>query len=207
MGKEPTLGPMAIATKASGRMATCMARGPRCATWRTSAYSSESSIQRWRNDNRYEGEWKDDTKHGFGIKTWANGDRFEGSWRNGSKHGGQKDSPHSLVSKLTRLFFLSPASSSTQAKEPTPGPMGIATSGNGGRTKSTGKESSTWQTARGEKEPGKMTSNMYLCWPSCLAFRGIDRNLHVHRASSPSLMSVARSTNKCMIRASSSHLP
>jgi hypothetical protein len=46
-----------------------------------------SSLQAWWNDNRYEGEWKDDVKHGYGVKTWANGDRYEGEWRDGTKHG------------------------------------------------------------------------------------------------------------------------
>jgi hypothetical protein len=26
-------------------------------------------------------------KHGYGVKIWANGDRYEGEWREGTKHG------------------------------------------------------------------------------------------------------------------------
>jgi hypothetical protein len=26
-------------------------------------------------------------KHGYGVKVWANGDRYEGEWREGTKHG------------------------------------------------------------------------------------------------------------------------
>lgn len=26
----------------------------------------------------YQGEWKDNRKHGYGTKTWVNGDKYEG---------------------------------------------------------------------------------------------------------------------------------
>lgn len=35
----------------------------------------------------YEGEWKDNVKHGYGVYVYANGDKYEGQWYNGSRHG------------------------------------------------------------------------------------------------------------------------
>jgi hypothetical protein len=38
-------------------------------------------------DDVYEGEWKDDTRHGWGKSTYANGDIYEGEWKNNKRHG------------------------------------------------------------------------------------------------------------------------
>lgn len=35
----------------------------------------------------YEGEWKNDLKHGYGVYIYANGDKYEGQWFNDSRHG------------------------------------------------------------------------------------------------------------------------
>lgn len=36
---------------------------------------------------RYEGEWHDDRKHGYGVYTWDDGDRYEGQWVAGRQEG------------------------------------------------------------------------------------------------------------------------
>jgi len=36
---------------------------------------------------RYEGEWVDDRKHGYGVYTWDDGDRYEGNWVAGRQEG------------------------------------------------------------------------------------------------------------------------
>ena len=35
----------------------------------------------------YEGEWKENEKHGHGRITYANGSAYEGEWKNDKKHG------------------------------------------------------------------------------------------------------------------------
>jgi hypothetical protein len=39
------------------------------------------------NGNVYKGEWKDDQKHGQGTFTWADGDVCKGEWKDDQKHG------------------------------------------------------------------------------------------------------------------------
>ena len=41
----------------------------------------------YRNGERYEGQWKDDTAHGKGTLTYAGGDKYIGEWAEGKKHG------------------------------------------------------------------------------------------------------------------------
>jgi hypothetical protein len=41
----------------------------------------------WANGGRYEGEWKDDKMHGKGTNYYASGDRYEGEWKDNNKHG------------------------------------------------------------------------------------------------------------------------
>jgi hypothetical protein len=41
----------------------------------------------WNDGRKYEGQYKDDKKHGFGIYTWADGRCYEGYWWKGKQHG------------------------------------------------------------------------------------------------------------------------
>jgi hypothetical protein len=41
----------------------------------------------WNDGRRYEGQYKDDKKHGFGVYTWADGRAYEGYWFKGKQHG------------------------------------------------------------------------------------------------------------------------
>ena len=42
----------------------------------------------WPDGRRYEGNYKDDKKSGFGIYTWKKeGKKYEGEWQNGKQHG------------------------------------------------------------------------------------------------------------------------
>lgn len=36
---------------------------------------------------RFEGEWRNDRKNGFGTMIFTNGDSYEGEWREGQKSG------------------------------------------------------------------------------------------------------------------------
>mmetsp|Transcript_65407 Transcript_65407/g.175478 ORF Transcript_65407/g.175478 Transcript_65407/m.175478 type:complete len:93 (+) Transcript_65407:779-1057(+) len=38
-------------------------------------------------DGVYEGEFKDDRRHGKGTMTYVNGSKYEGSWQAGKKYG------------------------------------------------------------------------------------------------------------------------
>ena len=42
---------------------------------------------RWKINNCYQGNWKDNKKCGFGIQTYENGDKYEGEWLENKKHG------------------------------------------------------------------------------------------------------------------------
>jgi hypothetical protein len=41
----------------------------------------------YRNGERYEGSWSEDTAHGKGTLTYAGGDKYVGEWMEGKKHG------------------------------------------------------------------------------------------------------------------------
>jgi len=41
----------------------------------------------WTNNDRYLGEWKEDYKHGHGLMLWTNGDRYDGNWDRDLRHG------------------------------------------------------------------------------------------------------------------------
>ena len=36
---------------------------------------------------KYEGEWKDDKQHGYGVFSWADGRKYEGQYVNDKKEG------------------------------------------------------------------------------------------------------------------------
>ena len=44
-------------------------------------------IIKYSNGDVYEGNWKDDFKHGYGKMTWADGAVYEGNYKEGVKHG------------------------------------------------------------------------------------------------------------------------
>ena len=39
------------------------------------------------NGNKYDGDWKDDKKHGKGVYNFNNGDEYDGDWKDGKVHG------------------------------------------------------------------------------------------------------------------------
>ncbi|UJR29289.1 hypothetical protein I4U23_010503 [Adineta vaga] len=39
------------------------------------------------NGGKYKGNWENDLRHGYGINTWQNGDRYEGNWTNNRRSG------------------------------------------------------------------------------------------------------------------------
>ena len=41
----------------------------------------------WNDGRKYEGQYKDDKKHGFGVYTWADSRCYEGYWYKGKQHG------------------------------------------------------------------------------------------------------------------------
>lgn len=41
----------------------------------------------WDIGNIYQGEWKNNQKHGYGIQVWAVGNKYEGDWANGLCEG------------------------------------------------------------------------------------------------------------------------
>jgi len=45
-------------------------------------------VKEWVAVSRYEGEWKDDKRHGRrGVCEYADGSRYEGEWKDGKRHG------------------------------------------------------------------------------------------------------------------------
>lgn len=42
-----------------------------------------NGITIWLDNRKYEGNYQDDKKHGFGTFTWADGRQYKGEWRNG----------------------------------------------------------------------------------------------------------------------------
>jgi hypothetical protein len=41
----------------------------------------------WANGDRYDGEWQHDKRNGHGVYAWANGDRYDGSWKDNDFDG------------------------------------------------------------------------------------------------------------------------
>ena len=44
-------------------------------------------IYSWQDGRKYEGEYKEDKKHGYGIYTWADLREYHGWWYRGKQHG------------------------------------------------------------------------------------------------------------------------
>ncbi|TNV81076.1 hypothetical protein FGO68_gene10159 [Halteria grandinella] len=42
---------------------------------------------KYANGVSYEGEWKDNNRHGQGIMKYANGNSYQGEWKDGKQHG------------------------------------------------------------------------------------------------------------------------
>jgi hypothetical protein len=49
----------------------------------------------------YEGEWKDDQQHGYGVEKWVDESKYEGYYVMGKKHGQGKKGE-----KLGKFVFL-----------------------------------------------------------------------------------------------------
>ena len=41
----------------------------------------------WQDGRKYEGQYRDDKKHGFGIYSWADMREYQGMWFRGKQHG------------------------------------------------------------------------------------------------------------------------
>ena len=46
-----------------------------------------AGIYTWQDGRSYEGEYKDDKKHGYGIYKWTDGRIYYGWWYKGKQHG------------------------------------------------------------------------------------------------------------------------
>ncbi len=46
-----------------------------------------TGIYIWNDGRMYQGQYKDDKKHGYGVYTWADGRCYEGYWFRGKQHG------------------------------------------------------------------------------------------------------------------------
>lgn len=44
-------------------------------------------VYTWSDGRKYEGEYKDDKKHGYGIYIWADKREYQGWWFKGKQHG------------------------------------------------------------------------------------------------------------------------
>ena len=41
----------------------------------------------WPDQRKYQGEYKDDRKHGYGVFEWNDGRKYRGNWEKGKQHG------------------------------------------------------------------------------------------------------------------------
>ena len=41
----------------------------------------------WPDGRRFEGEYKEDKKEGYGELEWNKGKKYKGNWKNGKQHG------------------------------------------------------------------------------------------------------------------------
>lgn len=53
--------------------------------------SNKLGVHTSSNNDKYEGNWKDDLRSGRGIKYYSNGDKYDGEWNNDLKEGKGKD--------------------------------------------------------------------------------------------------------------------
>lgn len=54
--------------------------------WRTDLRHG-FGLMSYPDGSTYECEWKNNLKHGYGVYIYANGDKYEGQWYNGLRHG------------------------------------------------------------------------------------------------------------------------
>ena len=43
--------------------------------------------EKWSTSQQYSGDWKENKKHGYGIKIYDNKDKYEGYWENDLRNG------------------------------------------------------------------------------------------------------------------------
>lgn len=41
----------------------------------------------WDDGCKYDGDWKDDVRHGKGVFEYTNGDKYDGDWADDIQHG------------------------------------------------------------------------------------------------------------------------
>lgn len=41
----------------------------------------------WDDGSKYDGDWKDDVRHGKGVFEYTNGDKYDGDWADDIQHG------------------------------------------------------------------------------------------------------------------------
>ena len=78
---------MLVNSKANGRWVVSWGSGDRYEGEFSDGERHGYGTYTWPDGGRYEGEWHDTEQHGFGSRTWPNGDRYEGEWRDGKVHG------------------------------------------------------------------------------------------------------------------------
>ncbi len=62
--------------------------------------------EKWKQDCRYNGEWKDNKKHGFGIQIFGNGDKYEGGWMQNMRYGKGNFIISHISHKLLNYFLF-----------------------------------------------------------------------------------------------------
>jgi hypothetical protein len=49
--------------------------------------NGKDSVFSWSDGRKYEGGYKHDKKHGFGVFSWPGGKVYSGEWADGKQHG------------------------------------------------------------------------------------------------------------------------
>lgn len=57
----------------------------------------------WDDGCKYDGDWKDDVRHGKGVFEYTNGDKYEGDWADDIQHG--KGTYFSIREIVTRVLI------------------------------------------------------------------------------------------------------